>query len=336
MKRIPSLDGLRAVSILMVIAAHLEGEGFAPPFLRSYGRVGVRVFFVISGYLITTILQKEYDRTSSISLRNFYIRRAYRIFPAALFFMLIIFVVYRRTLHWYEMSAALLYVVNYFPRSWPIVHLWSLSVEEQFYLLWPGVLRRWYRRRVAILAGVVAFSPVYTAALHYFQWFPKVGTDTLPSVADGLAIGCLAAVFATRWPKISKPAFAALVLAAVAIPLYDANSAWQTMLQLFVLNPILAAAIGGILIHVVQNPYRILNIAPVVWLGQISYSLYLWQQPFTNPASPMRFGLLGALGMACLSYYLVERPLLRYRDRDLRETRQPDREGELVAAGCGR
>jgi len=317
-KRIPSLDGLRAISISLVIAGHFAGEGFAPSFLKPYAGVGVRVFFVISGYLISAILLKEHDRTSTIGLRKFYLRRAYRIFPAALFFMLIVFAVYWRTLRWYEMTIALLYIVNYFPRPWVIGHLWSLSVEEQFYFLWPSVLKKWHQHRVAILLSVVAFAPVFTAALYYFKLIHKVGLDTLPTVADNLAVGCLAAVFAKRWPRIPRYVFAAFVLAVAVIPLYDANTASRTFLLLFVVNPLLIVAIAGILIHVVQNPYRILNIAPVVWVGQISYSLYLWQQPFTNPESPLRYGIFGALGMACLSYYLVERPLLRYRDGHVR------------------
>jgi len=309
---------LRAISISMVVAGHFAGEGFAPQFLKPYAGIGVRMFFVISGYLISAILLREHDLSSSISLRKFYLRRAYRIFPAALFFMLTIFVVYWRTLRWYDMAIASLYVVNYFPRPWVIGHLWSLSVEEQFYFLWPSVLKKWHRHRVAILISVAAFSPVYTAVLYYLKLIHRVGLDTLPTVADNLAVGCLAAVFATRWPKIRWPVFAAFILAVIVIPLYDANTALRTLLLLFVLNPILIAAIAGILIHVVQNPYRILNIAPIVWVGQISYSLYLWQQPFMNPRSPLRYGIFGALGMACLSYYLVERPFLRYRDGQVR------------------
>jgi len=318
MKRIPSLDGLRAISISMVVVGHIANEGYAPSFLKAYAGIGVKVFFVISGYLITTILQREHEHTSSISLREFYLRRAYRIFPAALFYMLIIFAVYWRTLRWYEMSMALLYVVNYFPRPWVIGHLWSLSVEEQFYFLWPSVLKKWYRHRIPILLGVIAFSPVYTTGLFYLKWFNKVGSGTLPGVAEALAVGCMLAIFATRWPKINKPLAAVLVAATLTIPLYDANSATRTLFLLFVLNPVLTAAIGAILIHVVQNPYRILNLGPMVWLGQISYSLYLWQQPFMHSAHDavpaLRYGILGALGMACVSYYLIERPLLRYRD----------------------
>jgi peptidoglycan/LPS O-acetylase OafA/YrhL len=323
MKRIASLDGLRAISILMVLVAHFADEDFAPRFLRPYGWVGVRVFFVISGYLITTILLKERERTSSINLRNFYIRRAYRIFPAALFFTLTISVVYWRRLHGYEIAAALFYFMNYLPhRAWVLGHLWSLSVEEQFYLLWPSVLKKWHRHRVAILVVVAAFSPFYVTALTYLKWVAKIGSYTLPNVADNLAVGCLVAVFANRWPRIPKPVFAIMVFAVIAIPQYEASAAWRTLFLFFVLNPILALSIGGILIHVVQNPYRILNLAPVVWLGQISYSLYLWQQPFMNPGSPMRYGFIWAIGLACVSYYLIERPLLRYRDGRFRLSSQ--------------
>jgi peptidoglycan/LPS O-acetylase OafA/YrhL len=329
-RRIPSLDGLHAISISMVIAGHLAAEGYAPEFLKTYASIGVRVFFVISGYLITAILLKEHDRTGTISLREFYIRRAYRIFPAALFYMLIIFAVYWHTLRWYEMAASLFYLVNYSSRPYPVGHLWSLSVEEQFYFLWPTVLRKWHAHRVAIVLGVFAFVPVYNAALYYFKWIYRIGSVWLPSVADGLAAGCLVALFATRWPRIPKVLFAFLIVLMIAIPKFSGTSTSRTLLILFILNPLLDAAIAGILIHVVQNPYRVLNIAPVVWLGQISYSLYLWQQPFVNAASPMRFGILAALGMACFSYYLIERPLLRYRDA--RVPARLETQAEIAAA----
>lgn len=316
MRRIPSLDGLRAISIAMVLAGHLAVVNLAPQLFRPYGRVGVRVFFIISGYLITTILMKEQARSGSISLRKFYVRRAYRIFPAAFFYMFVIFAIYWHTLRWYEMGMAVLYLADFFSQPWVTWHLWSLSVEEQFYFLWPSVLKKWGRHRVAILAGVIFFAPVYTAGLIYLKCYEKVGSCTLPGVADNLAVGCLVAVFATRWPKIPRWSAAIFVLLVVAIPHFVADSAPKTLFLLFVLNPVMEAAIAGIIIHVVQRPYWILNVAPVVWFGQISYSLYLWQQPFLNPSSssPSRYGVIAAVGLACGSYYLIERPLLRYRD----------------------
>ena len=96
-KRIPSLDGLRAISISLVVVGHLASSGHAPRFLAQYANLGVRVFFVISGYLITTILLGEHARTATISLRDFYIRRAYRIFPAAMCFIFAIIPLYWHT-----------------------------------------------------------------------------------------------------------------------------------------------------------------------------------------------------------------------------------------------
>src|SRR5208283_2423122 len=117
MSRIPSLDGLRAVSILMVVVGHwasLHFQSNPHTHFRSdvggaFANLGVRIFFVISGYLITSLLLKEYARSGSIRLREFYVRRAYRILPAAVAFMLPVFVIYWRELTWYHMLAAALY-----------------------------------------------------------------------------------------------------------------------------------------------------------------------------------------------------------------------------------
>ena len=96
MKRIPSLDGLRAISIVLVVLGHMAKSGHAPRiFWSSFANTGVCIFFVISGFLISTILVQEHNQTSTISLRQFYVRRAYRIFPAAFFFMAVAFVIGR-------------------------------------------------------------------------------------------------------------------------------------------------------------------------------------------------------------------------------------------------
>ena len=317
MKRIPSLDGLRAISILLVVVGHLGKSGHAPRIFWSYyAEIGVRIFFVISGYLITSILLKEHERTSTISLREFYIRRAFRIFPAALVFLLIIFPIYWRELRWYDMAAAFFYVANMDPvRPWILGHLWSLSIEEQFYLLWPSVLKRWYRHRVAILVGVFALAPVLQAALYAFK-VRGGGAGLLPTVGNNLAIGCLLAIFARRIGKVSPYVALGMTVAVGLIPLFSANTATRTLVMLFVLHPVLYVSIAGIILHVVQRPYWILNCAPVVWLGKISYSLYLWQQPFCSDPH-LRSGYLTLLALVCaaLSYYLVEQPMLRMRER---------------------
>ncbi|MGA2357037.1 MAG: acyltransferase [Terriglobales bacterium] len=316
MKRIPSLDGLRAISVSLVLVGHLARAGHTPQPLSVYASSGVRMFFVISGYLITTILTREHTRTSTINLREFYIRRAYRILPAAVVFMLFASVAYWRELRWIDIGAMFLYLLNYDGgRPWMVGHLWSLCVEEQFYFLWPGALTKWYRHRVGILLAVVAIAPIYSALCFHFKVF-EGGYGTFPAVADNLAIGCLLAISGSKLPKINSWAALAMLLAVILIPYYPAITPLRTLFELFVLWPIMNCSMAGLLLHVVQTPYRFLNIAPVVWLGKISYSLYLWQQPFffAPPGQPT-YRLLFGVGLACLSYYLVERPILELREK---------------------
>jgi peptidoglycan/LPS O-acetylase OafA/YrhL len=115
--RIPSLDGLRAISILLVIVGHWAELRYQSSTVGdvagAFANLGVRIFFVISGYLITTLLWKEYGRTSTIGLREFYVRRAYRILPAAIVFMVPVFVIFWHELRWYHMVAAALYLANF-------------------------------------------------------------------------------------------------------------------------------------------------------------------------------------------------------------------------------
>jgi peptidoglycan/LPS O-acetylase OafA/YrhL len=316
-KRIPSLDGLRAISISLVVAGHMANWGHATPLLTRYSNLGVRVFFVISGYLITTILLREQILTGTISLREFYIRRAYRIFPAAMCFLAVVFVFYWHSLRWYEILATTIYLANFLPyRLWVLGHLWSLSVEEQFYFLWPGVLKKWHQHRIMILCAMILATPLARTILYSLK-VTGGGYGNLLTVGDNLAVGCLLASLSSRMPEI-RWKWAALMLVALAfIPLYRADSRMRTLLILFILDPILHFSIAGIVLHVVQHPYRLLNLAPVVWLGHISYSLYLWQQFFFDPAlfpSASKYGIVLAVGVASISYYFVEKPMLRLRD----------------------
>jgi|SRR5271165_4011521 len=318
MSRIPSLDGLRAISIAMVVLSHLvKWNHISLGLVSTYGALGVQVFFVLSGFLITNLLLREQERTSTISLQDFYIRRAYRIFPAAFVFLAVVIVLYWHQMHWYHVAAAVFYVANMdLTRPWIFGHLWSLSIEEQFYLLWPLTLKMWNRHRVAILLGVSVASPVFCTALYAFKAHgPSIGS--LPVFADQLAIGCLLAVFAPRLPRISGYIALLMVLGIVFIPWFPATSAARSLFMLFVLRPLLNVSIAGVVLHVIQVPYRALNWAPVAWLGKISYSLYLWQELFcANKTLHWGYSLaLPALGCAAVSYYLVEQPMLRLRDK---------------------
>jgi peptidoglycan/LPS O-acetylase OafA/YrhL len=315
MKRIPSLDGLRAISVTLVVAGHWITWHYHSPVAQAYANLGVRVFFVISGYLITTLLLKEHAKTSTISLREFYVRRAYRILPAAMAFMLPVFVLYRHSLRWYDVAAALFYLMNFsLSRPWMLAHLWSLSVEEQFYFLWPSVLKKWYRHRVAILAMVIGFAPIYRIGSFLLK-LPDMTQQNFPAVADTLAVGCLLAIFAPRIPKIRLAAALLMLIPIVLVPWYLGVTRLHTLVLLFLFWPIMNASIAGFLLHVVQSPWAILNIRPVVWLGKISYSLYLWQELFIYGSKTPWYAPLFAVGLASLSYYLVEQPMLRLRER---------------------
>src|ERR1700719_1097183 len=159
MKRLPSLDGLRAISVSLVLIGHLARAGYTPDVLKVYANSGVRMFFVISGYLITPILLNEHTRTSAINLRQFYIRRAYRILPAAGVFMLFATVAYWHALRWIDIGAMFLFLINYDGgEPWMVGHLWSLGVEEQFYFIWPGALKMFYRQKVGLLWGAAALG----------------------------------------------------------------------------------------------------------------------------------------------------------------------------------
>ncbi len=318
MQRIPSLDGLRAISITLVVLSHLvKWKHISLGLAGSYGALGVHIFFVLSGYLITNLLLREHERSSTISLREFYIRRAFRIFPAAFVFMTVVIVLYWHQMRWYHIAAALLYVANMdLSRPWIFGHLWSLGIEEQFYLLWPFALKKWHRHKTAILLCVFLATPVFHAALYAFKVTNGI-VGSLPAFADQLAIGCLLAIFAPRLPKISG--YLALGMAAMMIflPWFPATSPTRSLFMLFILGPLLNLSIAGVVLHVIQVPYRALNWTPVAWLGKISYSLYLWQELFcSNPAWHQGYLLaFMALGCATFSYYLVEQPMLRVREK---------------------
>jgi peptidoglycan/LPS O-acetylase OafA/YrhL len=323
MNRIPSLDGLRAISILLVVIGHWAELRYHSDIAGAFANLGVRIFFIISGYLITALLLKEHTRTSTIRLREFYIRRAYRILPAAVAFMLPVFVIFRHDLRWYHIAAAALYLANFdFTHPWFLGHLWSLSVEEQFYFLWPSVLKRWYRHRVVILFAVIAFAPLYRIACHLLGLHGRAD-ETFPAVADILAFGCMLAVLAHRhpdhWlPRIRGATAALMLMPVILVPIYTGLLHFHiTLVLLFLLWPVMHLSIAGLLWHVVQRPYRILNIWPVIWLGKISYSLYLWQQLFVfgEHARPW-YSIFIALVLASASYYLVEQPMLRLREKN--------------------
>src|SRR5436190_644690 len=337
-RRIPSLDGLRAVSIALVVLGHLCGtSGFVLPGsfanILAPGELGVRVFFVISGFLITKLLLEEAKRTGRISLLRFYLRRTFRIFPPYYAFILVLIVL--DAARWITLSSGdlvhtLTYTANYHAgRSWNVGHAWSLSVEEQFYLLWPAallVLGRWGGLRVAL--AFIAAAPLVRLGL----WtLVPAARDTVgvsfETVADAIAIGCELAL-GREWLH-SQPRYRQLlrsrwlILAPVVALLAGLLAELPRLDFLFgftLRNVCIGLCIDWCVTYPTGRVGRILNSRPLVFVGVISYSIYLWQQLFLNRhvvAAPTSFPLNLALVVlaALASYYVVERPTLRLRQR---------------------
>ncbi len=215
------------------------------------------------------------------------------------------------------MAAAAFYLVNYdFAHPWFLGHLWSLSVQEQFYFLWPCVLKKWYRHRVWIAIVAIAVSPAFRIGCHFLGLHGQ-GDEAFPAVADILAIGCLLAVFSQRLPNVSVMWAGLMAVPVLFVPVYMGWLKFHvTAVLLLVLWPAMHLSIAGLVLHFVQRGYRVLNFGPVVWLGKMSYGLYLWQQLFAYGVwpRPWYFPLMAIL-VAAASYYLLEQPIIRMRER---------------------
>ena len=342
---IPSLDGLRALAIVIVVLSHTRAilpDSVAHSGLFRYtvggGLHGVQVFFVISGYIITTLLLREFDRTGEISLPRFYARRILRIFPAFYLYMLVLGLLWATGFQRQDPSSflsAATYTIIYHPHplGWTIEHTWSLSIEEQFYLLWPAILLLAHRRRIATGAAFVCLAamPVIRILLGFSAQALESHNRLIvnSSAIDTLMAGCLLALLAQthgwrRWAErwITAWPVAALVgIGMLVVPYATAKAgAGPLAMPCVVLGfSVTAISIAAALEYLVRRPDsplgRILNAGPIRHLGIISYSVYLWQQLFTG------FPRLGVLMYpliliaAELSFWLIEKPIMRLRAR---------------------
>jgi peptidoglycan/LPS O-acetylase OafA/YrhL len=340
--RLPSLDGLRALSITLVILGHGSGTAKAlSPFLSramglvGVGHIGVSIFFVISGFLITTLLLREQMLRGSISLKNFYLRRTFRIFPAfyaywmvALGLTLFGFIHLARS----ELISAAIYVWNYMPRkadSWFLGHTWSLSVEEQFYLIWPLLVALWGPTRATRAAVVVMLTDPLLRVAAYFLLpgtRPLIGM-MLPTRADSLLAGGLLAIACRdevisktvkNWTKSSLIPLLFVLFVALDTMLLRYKGAYLLPFGYSLQNLMIVALVAHAVFHYRTRLGRLLNHPAVVHVGVISYSLYLWQQLFLTPKNTTFSGKF-PLNIACaflaaeLSYRFIEKPFLRWR-----------------------
>lgn len=327
--RIHSLDGLRALSIALVLLGHLGGTRHSPVplFFENYAEFGVRVFFVISGFLITSILLRELAETGDICLSDFYLRRFFRIFPAAYVFITAAVVLGASSLRREDVVSAYGYLVNFdMNRPWMIGHLWSLSVEEQFYLLWPFLLLVFARRTKTLAIAGILMGPLARIAFKLAGARSNALASYFPCVADAIAAGCLMAMLQPemeRWAAwLEGPWFVAVPLAALSVPWWPDLLPGRSGVLAYQLVGVTVMNVGIALsvIHCTRKRYEILNHPAVAFVGVLSYSLYLWQQPFIDRSSGAWYAafpanLLLAAAFAVLSHYGVEKPFLGLRER---------------------
>jgi peptidoglycan/LPS O-acetylase OafA/YrhL len=332
--RIPSLDGLRAAAILLVLLAHVEGTHQAPDLLRfralgDIGHLGVQVFFVMSGLLMTLLLERQFDRMGRISIGGFLQRRAIRIVPAFSAYVAVIAMasaVGLIALRPRDLLMAATFTMNYHAdRAWPLGHLWSLSVEAQFYVTW-AVLRAFVGRAGMLwvaLAGL-ALGPVTRVAVHLFapDWRSLIG-EAFPTVVDALATGALLAILHDKLTQtagyLTVLRSRALVAAPIVIVALNAAMpyvAFSYSVGQTLMNLLIAVVVHRVVLFPGSAAGRLLNHPAVASVGAMSYSLYLWQQPFLNRTSaslsaafPTNVAL--AVAAAFLSYRLVELPVSR-------------------------
>ena len=330
----PQLDGLRAVAVAAVAWSHWERPyQFGIPF-----GAGVHLFYVLSGFLITGILLEVRAHADRIgAVRAFYVRRALRIFPAFYLTLALVWwadvVPVRDTLAWH--IAYLSNVQIFLTQTWPgsISHLWSLAVEEQFYLVWPWLIvfapRRWLVP--AVIAAVVS-APLFWWWLASDGYRETLLAVLMPGCLDSLGVGALLALGVVP----ARPSFSLATLAATGglIALLVAEgSGWPLPLFLVAIRQTLQAVVFAWLVLRAAEGFggvtgRVLSAAPVVYIGRISYGIYL-AHGFAGDMlagvginsralpEPWRFVILVGLtvGVAALSWHFLEGPINTLKTR---------------------
>lgn len=347
----PELDGIRGLAIALVLAEHIFGVplGGAQP--------GVSIFFVLSGFLITTLLLEEQRDTGKVSLRDFYTRRVFRLGPALLT-LLVVYVVIVVQIQPDERAGRLwaAFFGLFYMADWPrqfgftggqeLNPLWSLSVEEKFYLLWPAALIFLTRKGKvlpALAIGIVVFASVRLASAAFgwglWQYSPQARFDEI-------LVGCLVGVVWVKGLVKERDArrlgwvgilglIAYFVAWRPVMTLEDAPIGFAVGLSLLAFST--AGLILGLVSGAMEPVKRVLSFKPLVVVGLLSYSLYLWHVFVRGAATwagyePTGWIILALSVLVATGSYLgIERPMLQYRKRrKLQPADQHDRESGVI------
>ncbi|MDG4783326.1 acyltransferase [Micromonospora sp. WMMD961] len=303
MRRFPALDGLRAVAAIMVFAFHYGG----PSWKWLTGWIGVHLFFVLSGFLITTLLLREEHRYGKVSLRAFYLRRFFRIMPVYLLVLFLTWALARlngtgdaveRVMAYY-----LLLLNDFMPADAPYLHSWTIGIEQKFYLFWPAIafvlVTAVFRRRLAVTAGLIVFLIALIP--------PDIAWLSWPIHYVAILFGCLVAVvmhhprgFALFRPLTHPATATAAILLFVAF--HWTVQYWPIRFGQEALIGTYAAAAAMLLPALLSRSVlaRGLGLRPLVFVGERSYSMYLIQ----SIAARAAIGVLPALGRRSTGVFL--------------------------------
>jgi peptidoglycan/LPS O-acetylase OafA/YrhL len=321
----PALDGVRALAIAPVVGMHAFGW-------PREGGLGVEIFFVLSGFLITTLLLEERVATATISFTRFYRRRAARLAPGLVLMLAVYAIVTHGADAWavvigltYTSNIAILVDAGSMP--WALGHLWSLAQEEQFYLLWPPLLFLITRVRntllpkaLALLLLAVMLERVSLVAhgsdIHRIYFAP----DTH---AEPILVGCLFGALHARWSPAAVRSWGGPAALSIVVGSFFAAQWLWILSALSPVRTLFFFACGFLILAAAQGDVlsRVLGSRPLTFLGQISYSLYLWHLPLLVAFAGVdrHFGLrtIAAVGAAVVvataSRYFIELPFLAQR-----------------------